>query len=230
MTLLFSFLLFADVAVLTTGARLPAERVERDGQRVILHRGAGRIEIDASLLADVEHLPEAAPQPAPAATAALAPPAVVKSTRELITEAAERHGLPPEIVHALVMTESAYREDAVSPKGAIGLMQLMPGTARALESDPYDVRQNIDAGTRLLRDLLLKYENDERQVSKALAAYNAGVGAVARYGGVPPYRETVDYIDKVLERYWRLKRQEAGKEIRRQRPRRISWSETETAR
>lgn len=215
MTLLFSFLLFADVAVLTTGARLPAERVERDGQKVILHQGAGRIEIDASMLADVERLPEPAPVAAAPAAAAAPPPVVVKSTRELITEAAERHGLPPEIVHALVMTESAYKENAVSPKGAIGLMQLMPGTARALEADPYDVRQNIDAGTRLLRDLLLKYENDERQVSKALAAYNAGAGAVARYGGVPPYRETVNYIDKVLERYWRLKKQGAEKESRR---------------
>jgi soluble lytic murein transglycosylase-like protein len=206
MTLLLSFLLFADVAVLTTGARLRAERVERDGQKVILHQGAGRIEIDASMLAEVEHLPEPAPAAAAATAAAPAPPVVVKSARELITEAAERHGLPPEIVHALVMTESAYQENAVSPKGAIGLMQLMPGTARALEADPYDVRQNIDAGTRLLRDLLLKYENDERQVSKALAAYNAGAGAVARYGGVPPYRETVNYIEKVLERYWRLKK------------------------
>lgn len=213
MTLLLSFLLFADVAVLTTGARMPAERVERDGQKVILHQSAGRIEIDASLLAGVEHIPE--PEPAAASATPLAPPVAVKSTRELITEAAERHGLPPEIVHALVMTESAYKENAVSPKGAIGLMQLMPGTARAMEADPYDVRQNIDAGIRLLRDLLLKYENDERQVSKALAAYNAGAGAVARYGGVPPYRETVNYIDKVLERYWRLKKQAAEKETRR---------------
>lgn len=213
MTLLLSFLLFADVAVLTTGARLPADRVERDGQKVILHQGGGRIEIDAAILADVEHTPE--PETAPAPSPVVPPPVVVKTTKDLITEAAERHGLPPEFVHALVMTESAYKEAAVSPKGAIGLMQLMPGTARALDADPYDVRQNIDAGTRLLRDLLLKYENDERQVSKALAAYNAGSGAVARYGGVPPYRETVNYIDKVLERYWRLKKQAPAQETTR---------------
>jgi soluble lytic murein transglycosylase-like protein len=203
MTFLLSFLLLADVAVLTTGARLPADRVERDGAKVILHSGAGRIEIDASLLADVEHIPEPAAAPAPEPPA---PPTqqAPKSIKELITEAADRHGLPPEIVHALVMTESAYNAKALSPKGAIGLMQLMPGTARALQADPHNVAENIDAGTRLLRDLLLKYQNEDRPVSKALAAYNAGPGAVAKYKGVPPYRETVNYVDKVLARYWRL--------------------------
>jgi soluble lytic murein transglycosylase-like protein len=205
MILSLAFLLFADVAVLTTGARLPADRVERDGEKVVLHHNGGRIEIDAALLAEVEHTPDPEPPLAPVEPAAPLQPKS-KSTKELITEAAQRHGLPPEIVHALVMTESAYNERAISPKGAIGLMQLMPGTARALEADPNDVRQNIDAGTRLLRDLLIKYQNDERQVSKALAAYNAGSGAVARYNGVPPYRETVNYIDKVLARYWTLTR------------------------
>jgi len=203
MIITLAFLLFADVAVLTTGARLPADRVERDGEKVVLHHNGGRIEIDAALLAEVEHTPDPEPTLAPVEPAA---PLQPKSTKELITEAAQRHGLPPEIVHALVMTESAYNERAVSPKGAIGLMQLMPGTARALEADPNDVRQNIDAGTRLLRDLLIKYQDDDRQVSKALAAYNAGAGAVARYNGVPPYRETVNYIDKVLARYWTLTR------------------------
>lgn len=200
MTLLLSFLLMADVAVLTTGARLPADRVERDGAKVILHSGAGRIEIDSAMLADVEHIPEPAAPPAPLP----APKPEVRTTKELITEAAIRHGLPPEFVHALVMTESAYNEKALSPKGAIGLMQLMPGTARALQADPHNVAENIDAGTRLLRDLLLKYQHDDRPVSKALAAYNAGPGAVAKHKGVPPYRETVNYVDKVLAHYWRL--------------------------
>jgi soluble lytic murein transglycosylase-like protein len=204
MTLLLSFLMFADVAVLTTGARLPADRVERDGSRVVLHHNGGRIEIDAAMLAGVEHIPDHPPAAPPEPPA---PPPAARTTKELITEAAHRHGLPAEIVHALVMTESAYNEKAISPKGAIGLMQLMPGTARALRVDPHDVRQNIDAGTRLLRDLLLKYQNDERQVSKALAAYNAGAGAVSKYRGIPPYRETVNYVDSVLARYWRLVKQ-----------------------
>ncbi len=201
MTFLFSFLLMADVAVLTTGARLPADRVERDGAKVILHSGAGRIEIDSAMLADVEHIPEPAAAPAPPPPP---PEPASKSIKDLITEAADRHGLPPEIVHAIVMTESAYNAKAISPKGAIGLMQLMPGTARALQADPHNVVENIDAGTRLLRDLLIKYQHDDRPVSKALAAYNAGPGAVAKYKGVPPYRETVNYVDKVLARYWRL--------------------------
>jgi soluble lytic murein transglycosylase-like protein len=94
--------------------------------------------------------------------------------------------------------ESAMRSDAVSPKGAIGVMQLMPATARALDADPADPAQNIEAGTRLLRDLLIKYNND---AIKALAAYNAGEGAVDRYQGLPPFSETQNYVDKVIRNY-----------------------------
>jgi len=101
-------------------------------------------------------------------------------------------------------TESAYQPRAVSPKGAVGVMQLMPQTAAQLGADPHDLRQNIEAGTRLLRDLLLKYQNTPNPVRRALAAYNAGAGAVERYNGVPPYRETLTYVERVIERYWRL--------------------------
>jgi soluble lytic murein transglycosylase-like protein len=121
------------------------------------------------------------------------------SMAELVDNAARKYGLPPAFVRAVVVAESGYRADAVSPKGAIGLMQLMPATARELGADPKIPEQNVDAGTRYLRDLLLKYDN---HAYHALAAYNAGPGAVEKYHGVPPYRETQNYILNVL-RNWR---------------------------
>ena len=121
--------------------------------------------------------------------------------QELITRAAVHAGLPPAIVHSVARAESGYREDAVSPKGAIGLMQLMPKTAAQLNADPNDPAQNAEAGARYLRDLLEKYENDPHQVSKAIAAYNAGPAAVDKYHGIPPYRETIQYVNRVLREY-----------------------------
>jgi soluble lytic murein transglycosylase-like protein len=99
--------------------------------------------------------------------------------------------------------ESNYNPAAVSPKGARGVMQLMPSTARQLEADAGDAKQNVEAGTRYLRDLLLKYQNEPDPVRRALAAYNAGPGAVAKYKGVPPYPETQLYVEKVLQQYWK---------------------------
>src|SRR5262249_17742183 len=116
----------------------------------------------------------------------------------LAEAAARRHALDPELVRAVIAVESAFRPDAVSPKGAQGLMQLMPATARALGvKDALDPAQNVDGGTRHLRALIDQYGGD---VKRALAAYKAGAGGVARHGGVPPYRETRDYVRKVLER------------------------------
>lgn len=117
----------------------------------------------------------------------------------LAAETARRHGLDPDLVLAVVAVESAFRPDAVSRKGAQGLMQLMPRTAVSLGvRDPLDPRENLEGGVRHLGALLAQYGGDLR---KALAAYNAGAGAVDRYRGQPPYRETRDYVRKVLERY-----------------------------
>lgn len=192
----------AEVAVLDNGMRFEAKRIERDGDRVVLHTaGGGRIEISAERLAGVEHVEDA--PPAAEASPLPAPPAVAKSVQELVTDAALRYGLPPELVHGVAQAESAYRASAVSPKGAVGIMQLMPETARKFDADPADTVQNIDAGTRLLRELLLRYEGSENGVRRALAAYNAGEGAVERYGGVPPYRETQGYVERVIALYWK---------------------------
>ncbi|OIQ58551.1 soluble lytic murein transglycosylase precursor [Moorella thermoacetica] len=118
------------------------------------------------------------------------------SLETLISEVAARHGLPASLLKGVVAAESGFNPRAVSPAGAIGLMQLMPATARALGvNDPFDPAANLDGGARYLKQMLDRFQGDIRL---ALAAYNAGPGAVEHYRGVPPYRETRAYIDKVL--------------------------------
>lgn len=127
----------------------------------------------------------------PAPPSALRAPAHV---RPLVEAAAARHGLAPALLDAVAHQESRFRQEAVSHKGAIGVMQLMPGTARALGVDPHDKMQNLDGGARYLRAMLDRFGGD---VTLALAAYNAGPGAVERHGGVPPFRETQDYVRRI---------------------------------
>jgi soluble lytic murein transglycosylase-like protein len=122
----------------------------------------------------------------------------------LIEEAAGKTGLPEALISAVMATESGYRTDAVSPAGAMGLMQLMPGTARALGvEDPYDARQNILGGAEYLRRQLAHFGS----VEHALAAYNAGPRAVEQYGGIPPFSETQDYVRRVLTKLRHLTNQ-----------------------
>ena len=187
-----------EYVVLSNGFRIHADSHVIDGSVMRLQISQGAIEIPANSVAAIEaedYTPPAPPAPAPPE------PQHELTTQELITRAAIHNGLPPQIVRSVAKAESGYHVDAVSPKGAIGLMQLMPGTAAALNADPHDPAQNVEAGARYLRDLLLKYENDPHQVSKALAAYNAGPGAVDKYKGIPPYRETIQYVNRVLKDY-----------------------------
>jgi soluble lytic murein transglycosylase-like protein len=117
----------------------------------------------------------------------------------LIRQAAREYQLNASLLHAVILTESGYRPDAVSSKGAVGLMQLMPGTAeRYGVIDPRDPAQNIGGGARYLRDLLRRFDHD---LPLSLAAYNAGEAAVLRYGAIPPYAETERYVRTVLRHY-----------------------------
>lgn len=116
--------------------------------------------------------------------------------QEMARAAARRHGVPEDLFLRLVRTESGFRPTARSSKGAIGLAQLMPGTARILRVDPHDPHQNLDGGARYLSQQYRKF-GDWRL---ALAAYNAGPKAVQRYRGVPPYRETQNYVRLILGR------------------------------
>ena len=118
-----------------------------------------------------------------------------------VQAAAREHGVDAALIHAVISAESGYNQFARSPKGARGLMQLIPATAaRYGATNLLDPRQNIDAGTRYLKDLMGMFGNDLRL---ALAAYNAGEGAVMRYGNIPPYQETRQYVPKVLAYYKR---------------------------
>ena len=111
----------------------------------------------------------------------------------LAREAARRHGVPEDLFLRLVNQESRFNPNALSHKGAIGLAQLMPGTARQLGVDPHDPVQNLDGGARYLKQQYVKFKSWRL----ALAAYNAGPGAVEKHGGVPPFRETRNYVKKI---------------------------------
>jgi len=191
-------------AVFHNGFRVRAEKHEVLGATTRLYTSSGFMDVPSSDIASFEVEEYIAPvkSPTPVPAEASTPPAVVRLTpQELVEQAATRHGLRPEFVASVAQVESALRPNAVSPKGAVGLMQLMPGTAQELGVNPHDPAQNAEAGARYLKQLLLKYAGSRDPVRLALAAYNAGPGAVDKYGNIPPYRETQEYIERVLRKY-----------------------------
>jgi soluble lytic murein transglycosylase-like protein len=196
---LFALCLHAgQIVKLQSGQTLRVDRADQDGDQVFLTVANNVSILSASEVLSIEpepdpNKPKPAPKPAPADPRA--------ATKELLRNAARNHGLPAAIVESIAEVESGLRTQAVSHKGAIGVMQLMPGTARHLGVDPTDVEQNIEGGTRYLRELLIKYQHSPNQIALALAAYNAGPGAVQRYQGIPPYQETQQYVRKVLNRF-----------------------------
>jgi soluble lytic murein transglycosylase-like protein len=133
------------------------------------------------------------PQAAPAAPAEAAPLEVSRA----IQDSAQRHAVSAPLAEAVAWQESRFHQAAVSPRGALGVMQLMPATARTLGVDAADLKGNIDGGVIYLGQMLRRFEGD---LPRALAAYNAGPEAVARYGGVPPYAETRAYVQAILGR------------------------------
>jgi hypothetical protein len=128
-------------------------------------------------------------------TAKKTPDVEKKEIHRLIEDTAKRHGVDPALVHSVISVESNYQQKAISPKGARGLMQLIPETAeRYGVANAFEPSQNLEGGVRYLKYLTTRFNGDLRL---ALAAYNAGEGAVSRYGGIPPYRETQQYVTKV---------------------------------
>ena len=196
------------MVVFDDGRALAVRSVEiRDGQAYLELAEGGNLVVPAARIAGQEVRPDAAPPEDLAAAAgvlaeALRPEArwreVAGSYADRIAAAAARNRVDPELLTAIVKVESNFDPFAVSSRGACGLAQLMPGTARRFGTrDVFDAEQNLEGGARYLRWLLDRFQG---KTDLALAGYNAGEAAVDRHGGIPPYRETLDYVVRVLGR------------------------------
>ena len=186
-----------EIIVLSSGRTLSVKGHRVEGDAIVLTlRTGGEVTCDKSIVEKV--LPDEVPYPEPKAAEPEAEESgqTLESTPygEIIAAVSEAHGVDPMLVKALIQVESNYKPRARSPKGAMGLMQLMPSTAREYKvRNPFDPKANIEAGIRHRKGLI-----DRFGVELALAAYNAGEGAVKKFNGVPPYRETRDYVSKIL--------------------------------
>jgi soluble lytic murein transglycosylase-like protein len=186
----------AELVFFSTGRTMSvkAHRVEGDSLVLVL-RGGGEIVCESSIVSRFE--PDEVPYPEPEAEAPIAavqPVATVGPFSDIIERVAAEQDVPVKLVRAVIQVESAYNVRARSSKGAMGLMQLMPATARLYDvADPYDPASNIEAGIKHLKSLLQRLP-----VALALAAYNAGEAAVQRFNGIPPYPETRNYVSRIL--------------------------------
>ena len=199
----------AEIVFLASGQTISVKSHRIVGESIVLTlRGGGEVTCDKTLIEKIlpDEVPHPEPKAEPQSEQAVRPvtpddgrvdPALLEKTPygEIIAAMSEAHGVNPMLVRALIQVESNYKAKARSHKGAMGLMQLMPSTARAYNvRNPYDPKANISAGVKHLKSLLDRLG----AVDLALAAYNAGEGAVKKFNGVPPYRETRNYVTRIL--------------------------------
>lgn len=212
--LVFASVASAEILVFKTGRTMSVQSYRVDGEfGIALLRAGGEVTFPAAIVTRVD--PDEVPYPVPAAdgvaVAALTPAPegvgvpqakvadailAARPFADLISTVAASHHVDARLIHAVIEQESNYQARARSKKGARGLMQLMPATARQYGvSNSYDPQSNIEAGVRHLKDLLSRLE-----LPTALAAYNAGEGTIRRYGGLPPFPETQNYVRRILQR------------------------------
>ncbi len=181
----------ADYFVLRSGARLNVTAYQLVGERYRIQMNGGSAEIAAADVVAIE--PEEIFIPAPRMPLTQAP------YGDMIQSAAKKYSVDADLIFSVIAAESNFNPRAISRRGARGLMQLLPATGtRFGVKDIFDPAQNIDAGTQYLRDLMARYQGD---LVLTLAAYNAGPGAVQRYGRVPPYNETISYVRAIRKTY-----------------------------
>lgn len=194
--------LAGDVACLRNGFTIRHDRHEVIGDKTRLYIGSGYIDVATSDIARIE--PDDTPTPTPISQTQAAAP--MKSIDQHLSEASQASGIDRDFLESVIHHESGFNPKAVSPKGARGLMQLMPNTASQLGvKDSFDPGQNIQGGTAYLKQLLELYHGDAQ---KALAAYNAGPRRVDQYKGVPPYHETRAYVSRIIREYNQKKQAE----------------------
>lgn len=184
-----------EIVHLTSGFSVEADSHTDEADFVTVKVGDGTMLFAKADIREIQPLPDAI-----AGKTSSTSQTITASPEQVLIAAARAQGLPEAFVQSVARVESGLRQNAISPKGAIGLMQLMPGTAAILKVDPRAADANASGGAAYLRQLLLQYRGDS---GLALAAYNAGPGAVKKFGGVPPFAETRHYILKVLAEYKR---------------------------